>query len=309
MISDRLLKVEELRETIRCFMEFSYRMEDQEKAFDLIKSMKNFDLEFLPYAAITEVVYRQHIQNMKSKDDMAHEKLDIFLTYYSRSLKRFKSENSCLKCSMTSKKECDECVRAYKVALKIYEHLELAQQQLDSLFSTHEQKISEIEDAISEVRNLQQENQALASRLENLESDMKASTSSYISILGIFAAILLGAFGAMQGFTSLFNNIDKTTIGNLIIISGLSGLVVISILCVLIFSLAKLTEKSLRSESISSRAFFQYPLISGTFIGLLMILTIGVAIELSTNVDGYVFWIVPVILCVVLVYLFFVERR
>jgi len=288
-------------------------MEDKEKAFDLIKSMKNFDLEFLPYAAITEVVYRQHIQNMKSKDDMAQERLDIFLTYYSRNLKKFKNEKDCQKCIETPQKECDECVRAYKVALKIYEHLELAQQQLDSLFSTHEQKISEIEDAISEVKNLQQQNQALASRLENLESDMKASTSSYISILGIFAAILLGAFGAMQGFTSLFNNIHKTTIGNLVIISGLSGLVVVSILYILIFSLAKLTGRNLKSDNGATRMVFQYPLISITFLTLLIILTSGMAIELSSNrpvnEDSSVFWIMPIILSVILIYVSFRKRR
>jgi len=311
MISQREEHVAKIEQIISEFMEYSKRVATFDEVSDLMRTMGELDVDFLPYSAITALVYNEYIDSMTMKKKSGHVDLDSFLNYYNHNLQQFGKGKECQDCNQGQM--CNGCSQSYRVALKIYEHLELAQQQLDSLFSTHEQKISEIEDAIIEVENLKKDNEEFVEKLEELELEIQKSTSSYISILGIFAAILLGAFGAMQGFTSLFNNIHRTTIGNLVIISGLSGLVVVSILYILIFSLAKLTGRNLKSNNGATRMVFQYPLISITFLILLIILTSGIAIELSSNKivndDSWVFWIMPIILSAALMYVSFRERR
>lgn len=71
--------------------------------------------------------------------------------------------------------------------------------------------------------------------------------AQFIAILGIFAAILMGAFGAIQGFTSLFSNAHKLSMGEILIISSIGASSIILILFFLLNGISKLIGRSLWS--------------------------------------------------------------
>ena len=278
MISQREEHVAKIEQIISDFMEYSKRVATFDEVSELMRTMGELDVDFLPYSAITALVYNKYIDSMTMKKKSGHVDLDSFLNYYNDNLQQFENDKECVKCNQGQM--CNGCSQSYRVALKIYEHLELAQQQLDSLFSTHEQKISEIEDAILEVENLKKDNEEFVEKLERLELEIQKSTSSYISILGIFAAILLGAFGAMQGFTSLFENASSMKLSKLLIVSGVGGLTVVTILHMLLDAIAKLSNRSIRSTTETDAPFYKnYPFLSVALYSLWAVIISGVSLK------------------------------
>lgn len=63
--------------------------------------------------------------------------------------------------------------------------------------------------------------------------------TNFITILGIFAAILMGAFGSIQAFSSLFDNAVFLDLGKLLIISSVGASSVVLILFFLLNGIAE----------------------------------------------------------------------
>lgn len=69
----------------------------------------------------------------------------------------------------------------------------------------------------------------------------------FIAILGIFASILITAFGGLTALGSLFEKIDKTDIHKLIFVGTFEVLAIILIIFLMLNGIAKLTKLNLRS--------------------------------------------------------------
>src|SRR5699024_9177853 len=122
--------------------------------------------------------------------------------------------------------------------------------------------------AISQKQNLYQ---SLRDEMDALDNNVDEATkkydnmmSNFISILGIFAAIMMATFGAIQGFSAIFSNENNYNLTTIIIIScfGLFGL--ISILFILLHSIAKLIDKELVNHYYGRTIFSRYPIYSHT---------------------------------------------
>lgn len=128
-----------------------------------------------------------------------------------------------------------------KLFYKILRHIDLALVQKASFSRIN----------TGEIENLKTDYQELNERYNKLKEDAenqyKSMLTQFITILGIFAAIMMGAFGAIQGFTSLFANAHTLSIGKIFIISSIGASSVILILFFLLNGIAKLTGRSLWS--------------------------------------------------------------
>lgn len=128
----------------------------------------------------------------------------------------------------------------YKKGIKILEHMELAKQQKDSLFEEHEKEIQRMKSLSRSFITQSQEIESIQKTTKVLQEDNRKVMTNYISILGIFAAILMGAFGAIQGFSSLFENAHKLSLGITLIISSIGASGVILVLYFLLSGVSRL---------------------------------------------------------------------
>lgn len=166
------------------------------------------------------------------------------------------------------------------------------------------QKNSFMKMQLHEIDKVKSDYHLLKSDYEKLREDANEKyenlTTHFITILGIFAAILMGAFGAIESFSDLFSNAHTLSLGVLLIISSIGAASVLLILFFLLNSIAKLTEKSLASDkNRNSPLILRYPILTVSYGILIFILLIGAALELS-NTEVILshklwWWILPVL--------------
>ena len=78
---------------------------------------------------------------------------------------------------------------------------------------------------------------------------MKIIEREYITILGIFAAIILAFVGTFTFSTSVLNNVGNTPLFSLLIISSVIGCVFYKIIFLLIDFICKLNNKDILSNN------------------------------------------------------------
>lgn len=81
----------------------------------------------------------------------------------------------------------------------------------------------------------------------DLNQKYKNIQKEFIAILGIFASILITAFGGLTALASLFNKINLTDIHKLIFVGTFEVLAIILIIFLMLNGIAKLTNLNLRS--------------------------------------------------------------
>src|SRR5690606_29071445 len=86
--------------------------------------------------------------------------------------------------------------------------------------------------------------------------------SNFISILGIFAAIMMAAYGSIQGFTALYSNESNYNLTTIILISSFGLFALLSVIYLLLYSISRLVDKELRQNYYSKSIFAKYPIYS-----------------------------------------------
>ena len=110
--------------------------------------------------------------------------------------------------------------------------LENLQSQINSLHS-------ELQKAI----NIKEDYEATEKKIVDVESKLENSQKEYITILGIFAAVVLAFTGGIALSTSVLNNIAQASVYRTIIISLIIGLVLVNVLFGLFYYINTLVNK------------------------------------------------------------------
>ena len=105
-----------------------------------------------------------------------------------------------------------------KIVIKIYDHFQLAVHQKNLNSETKEVVKSHLAEGIAEA------NEAIKRSAENAKNAEK----EYITILGIFASIVLAFVGGLTFSTSVLQNIDSISIYRLLLVIDLLALVVVN---------------------------------------------------------------------------------
>lgn len=234
-----------------------------------------FENKLIPYEKITECVFGN------TPEEMLH-------TFTSELRKYGDTYFNC------EDQQSEEQELNKKNFYKIVRHIDLA---LIQKYSFADLKIRDME-------KLRKENAELNNSLQILkneaETQYKSLLTQFISILGIFAAILMGSIGALQGFTSLFANAHQLSLGKLLIISSIGASSVVVILFLLLNGIAKLIDRSLSSSKNENATLYEkHPTIIIVFGILIFISLIGVSLELSNihlNLAWQgLWWIIPLL--------------
>lgn len=148
-----------------------------------------------------------------------------------------------------------------KEIIKLYDHINLDIGRLNytkqmasetlselskakTLISNLEQKIKESEKARDDaVASLKAESSKLNRRLQRSQKELQ---NEYVTILGIFAAIVLAFTGGMTFSTSVLENIDKASPYRILAIVFVLGLVLFNLMWLLIDFIRDINGKSIR---------------------------------------------------------------
>ena len=76
----------------------------------------------------------------------------------------------------------------------------------------------------------------------NVETELGKQQREYISILGIFAAVVLAFIGGIAFSTSVLNNINTASVYRILVVSLIIGLVLINILFGLFYYVDRLVN-------------------------------------------------------------------
>lgn len=110
-----------------------------------------------------------------------------------------------------------------KIIVKIYDHTQLVNYQIESMNNIFAQRIVDAK--------------------MDLQKEVKGIEKEYITILGIFAAIVLAFVGSFTFSTSVLNNIAKVNIVELSVIALIIGIVLFNLIAYLIDFLKEINDK------------------------------------------------------------------
>lgn len=115
----------------------------------------------------------------------------------------------------------DDC---RKMIVKIYDHFQLALHQIENVNSIFANSIEEAK--------------------ENLQKQIKGVEKEYISILGIFAAIVLAFVGGITFSTSVLQYISAVSIFRLLLVVDFLAFVLINVIYILVKFIFAINEKN-----------------------------------------------------------------
>lgn len=134
-----------------------------------------------------------------------------------------------------------------KLFFKVASELDAKQKALGEYIS---KKTSELEFQSREVEEQISSLGLKITELKNLNNKVKKKSrkmqKDFISILGIFAAILLASFGGLTILSNILNDVNAP-LGKIMILGSLCLMAILSILFLLLNSIAKLTGEKLRN--------------------------------------------------------------
>ena len=108
--------------------------------------------------------------------------------------------------------------------VKIYDHVQLALHQIENVNNIFANSIEEAK--------------------ENLQREIKGVEKEYISILGIFAAIVLAFVGGITFSTSILQNISAVSVFRLLLVIDFLAFVLINVIYILVKFIFTINEKN-----------------------------------------------------------------
>lgn len=111
-----------------------------------------------------------------------------------------------------------------KIIVKVYEHSQLALHQIENANNIFANSIEEAK--------------------ENLQKQIKGVEKEYISILGIFAAIVLAFVGGITFSTSVLQNISEVSVFRLLLVVDFLAFVIINVIYILVKFIFTINEKN-----------------------------------------------------------------
>ncbi|WP_455951766.1 hypothetical protein [Eubacterium sp.] len=147
-----------------------------------------------------------------------------------------------------------ECIR------KLLDHTNLEVARINYLSLLDDKKINPKE--IDESLNTMKE------RVEKLTKDTDSAYSNFISILGIFSAVVMVFFGGSTVFSKAIGHIYDTPIDRMVLICTLCGVIIFNIIFMFIYFLSKLLDKPISATvdsvywmNIFTRFRLRYPIV------------------------------------------------
>lgn len=156
-----------------------------------------------------------------------------------------------------------------------------------------------------------------SNKLKVAKNKLENSTSEFISLLGIFSALIFAVFGGFDSLKSIFTNINKVSVSMVIINSSLLMIGLIILIFLLIQSISILSEKAFlacgcKNISECNHKFYErYPLFSFSIGLFLVILLLGllckenIKLPLNLKLETVISYLGLIIILIIPIYLLY----
>lgn len=190
---------------------------------------------------MTMGILNEYIKNHMNSMRLMYSELSSYLFSIKEEDEKIEWYMSNLDSLLTHVAKQDINKKCKRIVFKIYDHSILVKHQKEGM-----KKISK---DISE--GLNKENKKI------LMDTVKNSEKQYITILGIFASIVLAFTGGIAFSTSVLSNIDKASIYRLVFVTSLLGFILFNTICVMFEFVREINNKSL---NLTFKTIFKKPL-------------------------------------------------
>lgn len=205
--------------------------------YELVQIYENDNLRH-SYSKITDIV----ITFLKNKN---RDKVTLIVEYLDAVLEKAESENqkNTILCNRVLKLIDHINLEVYRYdfysgiagdSFELSQRIEIAKQQLMEVYDD-----CTLRDDITNLTNKSSELESTVQRAEKLVDNLNLQL---VSVLGIFASIIIAFFGGFSFFTSVFNNIDQR-MSKIVMVASLVGFIVFNLIVFLISSISFIINK------------------------------------------------------------------
>lgn len=159
-----------------------------------------------------------------------------------------------------NEKEKKDLIDTKKAILKIWDHINLAQQQYSALKQTDEEYKKKFDKSIMPIK-------------DTIVKDLNAQL---ITMIGIFTALAFLIFGGISSLENIFSN-PRLPLFKLMIVGSVWGLCILNLVFVFLFCVGKMTKLNFRSsQDIKASIFQKYPVVWWCNLVILSIMLISI---------------------------------
>lgn len=206
---------------------------DDEKLIEILQEISN---DYLQEGEIEK--YKERLKAIYSSENFRH-KYSQITSYLLTIKKENKNETFGFISHNISKiyNEINEDDTLKQKVLKLSDHINLEILRIKDInafkkaFQQAEKSLKQTKTKIKNMEcDLKKETEETIKKISNLNDEVKSSRKEYITILGIFASIILAFVAGLTFTNSVLSNIDKGSIYRLLFITSLIGLFITNML-------------------------------------------------------------------------------
>lgn len=127
---------------------------------------------------------------------------------------------------------CSECKELYRFIVKLKDHIALEFVRLTAIYKSNEELNNKLEEINQASQTLEMIQGDILEKVYHIEEDNRATALQMVSVLGIFATVVIAIFGGGQVLASIskgFSSINDKQMGNILIVSGFIAIFVINL--------------------------------------------------------------------------------
>ena len=196
----------------------------------ICESLNKDNREFQPQETIN--IFKQWLDDPKCINNIIHSEITNYIYNLLNNNDKDKIESNAELLANYALKYNDENIT--KLSTKLYNHISLASLQTDAFNKIAQDTKANVDSYVKETENRIKETE------ERFVKHIKRSERDYITILGIFASIVLGSYG---GFNYVSAILDKVPQEKLICGAIIGGIVVIMIVLILTSFIIKINKE------------------------------------------------------------------
>lgn len=289
----------------------------------VIVTLNYFEMEMLPYSAASKFIYEINDDDVEYFFEFFQEKLSERIVDTDKEILQkatkliehlelansqktylFQKQEKQLKELSKKMKAVNESLNQYEASKK---EVEGRLEEFTEIVGHFDELNESIHNVEKKVIKFDEDFEQVESKFERIEKSTEQITVNLISILGIFASILLGAYGAVQGFANIFSNANKISLGKILMMSSIGASAVLLILFFLMSSIARLTD---RKYGNGGTIFInKHPIMFFSHCILIVVFTAGGVIELiKNNITPQMNWLWIILFILVVIQVLFIYQ-
>lgn len=255
---------------------------NREECVKVLDKLFNYltDYDRILYSTISNIIF--DIQKSKDADQIFGNLLSNLESIHNISTGYIKNKQR------LQKKDDEDLPKLEKIILKIWDHINLAQQQYKELHLSDQEYQEKFE------------NRMLIEK-EKLYRDIN---SHMVTMIGIFTALSFVIFGGINSIETAFSGIEDTPITKLMVIGSMWGFGLLNLVYVFLYCIAKLTGLNFKNNTTPDANFYKrYQFIVVTNIAMIFLLLISLWTYFVTSNNlliGFVTWFQCGSMCFVL---------